>query len=149
MGINKQNLTMAKRGRGGRNGIKVKISNCLPVAAVMNRADNTGAKNLYMIAVGGIGARLNRMPAGSVGDMFLASVKKGKPELRKKVLQAVIIRQRKAYRRREGYFLYFEDNAAVIVNPKGEMKGSAITGPVAKECSELWPRIAAHAGSIV
>ena len=64
-------------------------------------------------------------------------------------MPAVIVRQRKAYRRREGYFLYFEDNAAVIVNPKGEMKGSAITGPVAKECSELWPRIAAHAGSIV
>merc|ERR1711874_855517 len=97
--INKQNLSMSKRGRGGLNGVKVKISNCLPVAAVMNCADNTGAKNLYMIACGGTGARLNRMPAGSVGDIFLASVKKGKPELRKKVLQAVIIRQRKAYRR--------------------------------------------------
>merc|ERR1712010_397766 len=148
MGINKQNLSMAKRGRGGRNGVKVKISNCLPVAAVMNCADNTGAKNLYMIAVGGIGARLNRMPAGSVGDMFLASVKKGKPELRKKVLQAVIIRQRKSIRRREGHFLYFEDNAGVIVNPKGDMKGSGITGPVAKECSDLWPKIAGNAGSI-
>ena len=74
----------------------------------MNCADNTGAKNLYMIACTGIGSRLNRFPAGSVGDMFLASVKKGKPELRKKVLQAVIIRQRKAIRRREGHFLYFE-----------------------------------------
>ena len=80
--------------------------------------------------------------------MFLASVKKGKPELRKKVMPAVIIRQRKAIRRREGHFLYFEDNAGVIVNPKGEMKGSGITGPVAKECAELWPRIAANAGSI-
>merc|ERR1711862_90182 len=126
MGINKQNLSMSKRGRGGRNGVKVKISNCLPVAAVMNCADNTGAKNLYMIACTGIGAKLNRIPAGSVGDMFLASVKKGKPELRKKVLQAVIIRQRKAIRRREGHFLYFEDNAGVIVNPKGDMKGSGI-----------------------
>merc|ERR1712110_1160881 len=63
MGINKQKLSMSKRGRGGRNGVKVKISNCLPVAAVMNCADNTGAKNLYMIACGGTGARLNRMPA--------------------------------------------------------------------------------------
>merc|ERR1719515_259596 len=139
---------MAKRGRGGRNGIKVKISNCLPVAAVMNCADNTGAKNLYMIAVGGCGARLNRMPAGSVGDMFLATVKKGKPELRKKVLQAVVIRQRKAFRRREGVFVYFEDNAGVIVNDKGEMKGSAITGPVAKECAELWPKVASCAPAI-
>merc|ERR1712127_441938 len=148
MGINKQNLSMAKRGRGGRNGTKVKISNCLPVAAVMNCADNTGAKNLYMIAVGGCGARLNRFPAGSVGDMFLASVKKGKPELRKKVIPAVIIRQKKAIRRREGYFLYFEDNAGVIVNVKGEMKGSGITVPVAKECADLWPKIASHAGAI-
>merc|ERR1719396_157780 len=139
---------MAKRGRGSRSGTKVKISNCLPVASVMNCADNTGAKNLYMIACTGIGAKLNRFPAGSVGDMFLASVKKGKPELRKKVLQAVIIRQRKAIRRREGYFIYFEDNAAVIVNNKGEMKGSGITGPVAKEAADLWPKISGNAGSI-
>ena len=94
--------------RVGRNGIKLKISNSLPVAAVMNCADNTGAKNLYIIAVTGIGARMNRFPAGSVGDFFLCSVKKGKPELRKKVLTAVIIRQRKPIRRREGHFLYFE-----------------------------------------
>lgn len=43
----------------------------------------------------------------------------------------------------------FTDNAGVIVNPKGEMKGSAITGPVAKECADLWPRIASAAGTIV
>ncbi len=41
------------------------------------------------------------------------------------------------------------DNAGVIVNPKGEMKGSAVTGPVAKECADLWPRIAGAAGSIL
>lgn len=43
----------------------------------------------------------------------------------------------------------FLDNAGVIVNPKGEMKGSAITGPVAKECADLWPRVASAAGTIV
>ena len=73
----------------------------------------------------GIGARLNRMPSASLGDMFLASVKKGKPELRKKVLLAVVIRQRRAWRRKDGTFIYFEDNAGVLVNEKGEMKGSA------------------------
>merc|ERR1712093_730477 len=142
-------IIMSKRARGGRSGTKLKISCGIPTACVLNCADNTGAKNLYVVAVTMIGSRLSRLPRGSVGELFLASVKKGKPELRKKVMPAVIIRQRKAYRRREGYFLYFEDNAGVVVNPKGEMKGSAITGPVAKECSELWPRIAAHAGSIV
>ncbi len=56
----------------------------LPVGAVMNCADNTGAKNLYIIAVKGIRGRLNRLPAAGVGDLVLATVKKGKPELRKK-----------------------------------------------------------------
>lgn len=65
------------------------------------------------------------------------------------VMPAIVIRQRKPWRRRDGIFLYFEDNAGVIVNPKGEMKGSAITGPVAKECADLWPRIASNAGTVV
>merc|ERR1711910_52915 len=124
--------TMSKRGRGGAAGAKFRISLACPVGAVMNCADNTGAKNLYVIAVYGIRGRLNRLPAGCSGDMVLASVKKGKPELRKK----------------DGQFIYFEDNAGVIVNNKGEMKGSAITGPVAKECADLWPRIASNASSI-
>lgn len=107
-------------------------------------------------------------------------------------MPAVVIRQRKPWRRKDGVFIYFEDNAGVIVNPKGEMKGterctlpflrnnamfavqlllrravcvlpwqqylswalgrvagSAITGPVAKECADLWPRIASAANSIV
>mmetsp|Transcript_15628 Transcript_15628/g.63792 ORF Transcript_15628/g.63792 Transcript_15628/m.63792 type:complete len:126 (-) Transcript_15628:138-515(-) len=121
----------------------------LPVGAVMNCADNTGAKNLYIISVKGIKGRLNRLPSGGPGDMVLATVKKGKPELRKKVLQAVIIRQKKKWRRKDGIFIGFEDNAGVIVNPKGEMKGSAITGPVAKECADLWPRVASASGTIV
>ncbi|XP_059812651.1 large ribosomal subunit protein uL14 isoform X1 [Hypanus sabinus] len=134
--------------RGGSSGAKFRISLGLPVGAVINCADNTGAKNLYIISVKGIKGRLNRLPAAGVGDMVMATVKKGKPELRKKVHPAVVIRQRKAYRRKDGVFLYFEDNAGVIVNNKGEMKGSAITGPVAKECADLWPRIASNAGSI-
>merc|ERR1711982_182633 len=86
----------------------------------INCADNTGAKNLYIIAVGGIRGRLNRLPAAACGDMVLATVKKGKPELRKKVMPAVVIRQRKTFRRKDGQFLYFEDNAGVIVNNKGD-----------------------------
>ncbi len=54
------------------------------MGAIMNCADNTGAKNLYIISVKGYGGRLNRVPQGTVGSMFIGSVKKGKPELRKK-----------------------------------------------------------------
>uniref|UniRef100_A0A2I3TB73 Large ribosomal subunit protein uL14 n=1 Tax=Pan troglodytes TaxID=9598 RepID=A0A2I3TB73_PANTR len=77
---------MSKRGRGGSSGAKFRISLGLPVGAVINCADNTGAKNLYIISVKGIKGRLNRLPAAGVGDMVMATVKKGKPELRKKVL---------------------------------------------------------------
>lgn len=62
----------------------------LPVGAVINCADNTGAKNLYIISVFGYQGRLNRLPAASVGDIVMATVKKGKPELRKKVTAALV-----------------------------------------------------------
>merc|ERR1711959_86747 len=102
-----------------------------------------------IISVVGCGARMNRIPAASIGDMVMATVKKGKPEMRKKVTPAVVIRQRKAFRRLDGTYIYFEDNAGVIVNQKGEMKGSAIAGPVAKECADLWNRISKAASAIV
>ena len=56
----------------------------LPVGAVLNCADNSGAKSLYIIEPFGFGSHLNRLPDAGVGDMVVASVKKGKPELRKK-----------------------------------------------------------------
>lgn len=118
------------------------------MGACINCADNTGGKNLFIISVYGIKGRLNRLPAASPGDMVMASIKKGKPELRKKVMPAIVVRQRKQFRRKDGNFIFFEDNAGVIVNNKGEMKGSAVMGPVAKECADQWPRIASNAGSI-
>lgn len=74
----------------------------------MNCADNSGAKNLFVVSVVGIGGRLNRLPSACVGDMVMATVKKGKPELRKKMTPAIIVRQRKAFKRKDGIFLYFE-----------------------------------------
>ncbi|CAG9466489.1 unnamed protein product [Pedinophyceae sp. YPF-701] len=141
-------MGVSKHGGVKKTGEKFRMSAGLQTASVMNCADNTGAKNLYMMAAVGWGARLNRLPKASPGDMFLATVKKGKPDLRKKVHPAVVVRQRKPWRRVDGTVIYFEDNAGVIVNPKGEMKGSAITGPVAKECADIWPRIASAANTI-
>merc|ERR1712100_547110 len=130
-------INMSSRARGGACGNKFRMTLGLPVAAVMSCADNTGAKNLYIMSVKGYGGILNRLPAACSGDMVMATVKKGAPQLRKKVMPAVVVRQRKSFRERR-QLIYFEDNAGVIVNPKGEMKGSAITGPVAKECADSW-----------
>jgi large subunit ribosomal protein L23e len=95
----------------------------------MNCADNSGARNLYIISVKGFGARLNRLPAAGVGDMVMATVKKGKPELRKKVMPAVVVRQSKPWRRADGVYLYFEDNAGVVSGPAFARRD----GPVATE----------------
>ena len=80
----------------------------------MNCCDNSGARNIYIISVVATGARLNRLPAAGAGDMVIATVKKGKPELRKKVMPAVVVRQSKPWRRPDGIYLYFEDNAGVV-----------------------------------
>ena len=125
--------------KGGVKGNKFRITLGLPVAATINCADNSGGKNLYIISVVAWGSRLNRLPAAAPGDMVMATVKKGKPDLRKKVHSAIVVRQRKPWRRIDGTFIYFEDNAGVIVNVKGEMKGSrhrraggeGVRGPVA------------------
>lgn len=132
----------------GRVGVKLRVTQGLPVAATLNCADNSGGKSLYIIAAMGCQANLNKLPSGSLGDMVLVSVKKGNQKLRKKVMPAIIVRQRRAWRRKEGVFIYCEDNAGVIANNKGEMKGSTITGPVAKEAAELWPKVASNAGSV-
>jgi hypothetical protein len=69
-----------------------------------------GQEPLYIISVKGIKGRLNRLPSACVGDMVMATVKKGKPDLRKKVMPAVIVRQRKPWRRKDGVYMYYEGN---------------------------------------
>jgi len=68
----------------GTSGNKYRLTLGLPVGAVLNCADNSGAKSLFIIEPYGFGSHLNRLPDAGVGDMVVASVKKGKPELRKK-----------------------------------------------------------------
>jgi large subunit ribosomal protein L14 len=97
----------------------------------------------------GYKGRLRRYPSASVGDKITVSVRHGTPDMKKKIFQAVIVRQRKPFRRVDGVWIAFDDNAAVVITPEGEMKGSDIRGPVAKEAAERWPRIASAASIII
>jgi len=133
----------------GMLGQRPKISRGLPATAVIKCADNSGAKEVRLIQVIGYKGRLRRVPSAAVGDMAVVSVRKGTPDMKKKVLRAVIVRQKKPYRRSDGTWVQFEDNAAVVMTPEGEMKGTQIRGPVAKEAAERWPRIASAASIIV
>nr|WP_263012381.1 50S ribosomal protein L14 [Laspinema sp. D3c] len=97
----------------------------------LNVADNSGAKRLMCIRVlGG-----NRRYAG-VGDVIIAVVKDAIPNMpikKSDVVRAVVVRTRKGLRRESGMSIRFDDNAAVIVNPDGNPKGTRVFGPVARE----------------
>ena len=140
------------RSRGKAKGVeefRPYVTRVLPLGAQITCADNTGAKILEIVMVQKTKTRASRLPAGSVGDFVNVVVKKGPAELRKQVYGAVIIRQKYPVRRLNGVRVAFEDNAAVLITPEGEVKGTDIKGPVAAEASEKWPRVANLASMVV
>jgi large subunit ribosomal protein L14 len=98
---------------------------------ILNVADNSGARKLLCIRVlGG-----NRRYAG-VGDVIIAVVKDALPNMavkRSDVVRAVVVRTKKSLRRESGMSIRFDDNAAVIINPEGNPRGTRVFGPVARE----------------
>jgi large subunit ribosomal protein L14 len=125
------------------------LTRALQTTATLICADNTGAKILKIAQVTRYKGRHSRQPAAAVGDFVTVTVKKGASELRKQLFGAVIVRQKYPIRRLNGSRISFEDNAAVLVTPEGEIKGTDIKGPVAAEAAEKWPRIANLASLIV
>ncbi|MFQ5536450.1 MAG: 50S ribosomal protein L14 [Gemmatimonadota bacterium] len=103
--------------------------------SILRIADNTGAKSALCIRVLG-GSR--RRYAG-VGDVIVATVKDAIPNAGIKkgdVVKAVVVRTAKETRRKDGTYIRFDDNAAVIINPQGEPRGTRIFGPVGRELRE-------------
>lgn len=122
--------------------LKGKISRALPVGAYIDTCDNSGAKRLKIFSVKGHKTTKGRLSAAGVGDLVLASVKKGRPDIVKQVVFAVIVRQKKEYRRADGTRIKFEDNAAVVLKDnKGNPKGTLFKGAIAKEACERWPGV--------
>lgn len=128
---------------------RLRGSRGLPVGANLFCADNSGAKLLRIVQVTKSGGRLRRLPSAKVGDLVTVSVKKGTPDLQNKLMKAIIIRQRFPIRRKDGLRVIFEDNAAVLITPEGDLKGTEVKGPVAKEAVDLWPKLSALASSVV
>ncbi|MCS7102976.1 MAG: 50S ribosomal protein L14 [Candidatus Korarchaeum sp.] len=130
-------------------GVKPKISRGLPIRAKLKCVDNTGAKLLMIIGVHGYKGRKDRVPTASVGDMVSVVVKKGRYDLMHKPFKAIVVRQRMPYRRKNGQWIVFEDNAAVLVNDDGTPRGSEFRGPVAKEAIERWPSLSVVSAQVV
>jgi len=102
---------------------------------ILEVADNSGAKRIAMILPfgGNIGKR------ASLGDVITASVKEANPDgtvKKKQVVKAVIVRCRKEVRRKDGTYIRFDQNAAVIIKPDGEPVGTRVFGPIARELRE-------------
>lgn len=130
--------------------VKARITRGFGFNAKIETCDNSGAKLLNFISVVGEKTVKRRYPYARVGDLIKASVRKGLPDMRKQVVFAVIVRQKKEYRRYDGTRIKFEDNAAVVLkDDKGNPKGTMLRGPIAKEAAERWPPIAKLANIIV
>ena len=123
--------------------LKSKITKGLMNGSMIETCDNSGAKAIRLISVIGQKTVQGRVSSAGIADLILASVRKGRPDMRKQVVFAVIVRQKKEYRRPNGMRIKFEDNAAVVLkDDKGNPKGTIFKGPIAKEACDRWPGIA-------
>ncbi len=130
--------------------VSASLTRGLPVGCLVETCDNSGAKILRVFSVKGLKTRKGKSPAAAVGDMVIASVIKGKPDMRKQVVFAIIVRQKKEYRRLNGTRIKFEDNSAIVLkDDKGNPKGTLFKGAIAKEACERWPAISKLAKIIV
>ncbi len=112
-------------------------------------ADNSGSKEVLCINVTGGGSRVY----AGLGDIITCSVKKAQPggEVRMhSIVKAVIVRTKQPYRRRDGSYIKFDDNACVIINADGVPRGTRIFGPIARELRDLgFNRIASLAPEVL
>lgn len=130
--------------------VKAKIPKALPRGSLIPVCDNSGAKLIYIIAIKGAKTVKGKYPAAGVGDLIIASVRRGTQEMRKQVIPAVIVRQKKEYRRPDGTRIKFEDNAAIVLkDEKGNPKGTIFKGPIAKEAVERWSPLGKVASIVV
>ena len=125
------------------------LSAGVQVGTYVNVADNSGGKIAMIIDVPGVKTRVRRLAAAAPGDLVIVTVKQGTPQVRKQISYAVVIRQKRPYKRPDGTWVSFADNAVVLINQDGTPKGTEIRGPVAREAAERWPSIAKLATLII
>ena len=130
--------------------LSAKIPKSVQLKTRLECADNTGAKELELIAVKGYKGVKRRLPKAGIGDVIICSVKKGTEKMRHQVVYAVVVRQKKEYRRSDGTRVKFTDNAAIIVNSKTyETQGTEIRSVIAKEAVERFSQIGKIASIVI
>lgn len=130
--------------------VTARITKALNLGCKANVADNSGARIARIVSVKrGKGVK-GRQGSAGVGDWVKVSIKEGLPEMKGNVFDAVVVRQKKPYRRLTGERICFYDNAVVLLkDEKANPKGTMIKGPIAKEISERWSAVSKLAKTIV
>jgi large subunit ribosomal protein L14 len=123
--------------------VSAKQTRGLHIGSNVIAADNSGARIVRITGVKHGKTKKARQQYAKIADWVKVSVKAGKPEMRGEVFDAVVIRQKKPYKRLTGERVCFEDNAvALLKDEKGNPKGTQIKGPVAREVHERWKEVA-------
>ena len=123
--------------------IKSSTTKGLQVGTILETCDNSGAKVVKVTMVVGSKTSKGRKPSCGIGDVVQVAVKSGKQEMKTTVHYAVIVRQKKEFRRPNGMRVKFEDNSCIILKDlKGNPKGTVIKGPIAREVCERWTPVA-------
>src|SRR3989338_1602536 len=121
-------------------GVAARLTKGLNVGSLMLASDNSGARIVKITGVMGGKSKRGRQKYAKIGDWVKVSVRKGDPKIKGQLFDAVIIRQKKPYRRNTGQRVAFTDNAvALLKDDKGNPKGTQIKGPIAKEVADRWP----------
>ncbi|MCK9596911.1 uL14 family ribosomal protein [Candidatus Pacearchaeota archaeon] len=129
--------------------ISAKVTRGLNLGAIAVAADNSGAKIVRLVSVKRGKSTRGRQQYAKIADWVKVSVRKGLPDMKGKVFDAILVRQKRSYRRLNGERVAFEDNAvALLKDDKGSPKGTQIKGPVAREVMERWPSVAKIAASV-
>jgi len=125
------------------------VSKTLQPGSSLVCADNSGVKMFQIITVRKYKTRRRGRALAGVASLVNCRVLVGNEKVMHQVHRAVIVRQRKEYKRANGMTISFEDNAAVMVDEDSNPKGTIIKGPVAKEVVERYPTIGKIAGIVV
>jgi large subunit ribosomal protein L14 len=130
-------------------GLQSRVTGGLTIGSHLLCDDNSGAKIVEIIGVKGSHSKRTRYPSVGIGDIVIVAVKKGIPQMKKKVEKGVIIRQRMPYRRADGMRIEFEDNAVVLIDDQGLPKATEIKGAIAREVVDRFPKVAGIASAVV
>lgn len=130
--------------------ISARVTRSLNIGSLLVACDNSGARIVKIVGVKRGKSRRRRQISCRVGDWVKVSVRKGKPDMTGKVFDAVVVRQKRPYRRLTGERICFTDNAIVLFkDEKGNPKGTQIKGPIPREVGERWPSVAKLAQIVV